>query len=245
MKHACAPEDFENFINQLSTNGFVGGNVTLPHKEVAASLIETLDPVARKLKAVNTVWLEDGKLHGANTDAYGFKANLDAQRPGWDAPERASRGALVIGAGGAARAIIYSLQQSGMSPIWIANRTVAKAENLAAEFGGSCRALPLDALDQSHGAALVVNTSSLGMGDGQSPVDLTPFSAATVVCDIVYVPLITPMLEQAQSLGMDIVDGLGMLLHQAVPGFERWFGIRPEVDHDLRKTVEQDLGLHT
>ncbi len=244
VKHACSKSDIEYFLKNLTNEGFVGGNVTIPHKEAAYQIVDILHSTAKALGAVNTVWLENSKLHGDNTDGYGFLANLDEQAPGWDVEEKQKCGALVLGAGGAARAIIYSLQQRGFNPIIIANRTVQRAETLAEKFGPPCCAVNINDLpDQALTVSLIVNTTSLGMGDNKNAaVDLAPFSKDTIINDIVYTPLVTPLLRQAQQLGMHPIDGLGMLLHQAVPGFERWFGVRPEVCQEQREVLLKDLG---
>lgn len=243
VKHPSKPEDFQTFIRSLDALGFVGGNITVPHKEAAFQLADEPEAEATRLQAANTLWLENGKIRATNTDGYGFLANLDDRSPGWDSQEKRQRGALVLGAGGAARAIIDALQQRGFQHITIANRTVEKATNLAQQFGAPCRAAGMNNLVEHHGqVAVIVNTTSLGMNDGRSPLDLGSFSTDTLVHDIVYTPLITPLLDQARSLSMPIVDGLGMLLHQAVPGFEKWFGIRPQVDDALRKLLMDELG---
>ncbi len=244
VKHPCSPSDFEFFLNNLTAEGFVGGNVTIPHKEAAFQFVDVLHPSAKALGAVNTIWLENSKLHGDNSDGYGFLANLDEQAPGWDGEGKQNRGALVLGAGGAARAIIYSLQQRGFDPIFIANRTEERAEFLAKKFGSPCHAANIKELpEQALSVSLIVNTTSFGMGDNKNAaVDLSSFAKDAIVNDIVYTPLITPLLQQAQQLEMHPVDGLGMLLHQAVPGFERWFGVRPDVGPELREVLLKDLG---
>lgn len=247
VKHPCTAEDLAGFLTDLADAGFVGGNVTIPHKEAAFALADHADDTAKRLGAANTVWLHDGALHVSNTDGYGFAQNLAESVSDWNASERLERGALVLGAGGAARAIVDCLKQQGFSTVYIANRTLAKANALAAEFGSPCTAISMEDIpDRASNVSLIVNTTSLGMeGTAQaaeSPVDLSGFSEDTIVNDIVYTPLITPLLKQATKLGMTPVDGLGMLLHQAVPGFERWFGVRPEVTSELRALVVADLG---
>jgi len=242
-KQPCDPDDFTSFISGFQNEGFVGGNVTLPYKEQTFALADEVDKVAKAVGAANTVWHENGKLHATNTDVYGFLANLDQQVPGWGEPERQRRGALILGAGGASRAIIYGLLERGFENITIANRTVSKAQNLARAFGHKCVAAGISALsDECLEAALIVNTTSIGMGDGQRPVDPSLFAKDAIVNDIVYAPLVTPLLATAKEAGMLTIDGLGMLLHQAVPGFERWFGVRPEVTDELRGLVLTDLG---
>jgi shikimate dehydrogenase len=212
---------------------------------VAFELARVDDPVAQALKAVNTLWLEDGVLKGANTDVAGFLANLDQAAPGWDgnaAGERLGR-AVVLGAGGAARAVLYGLLQRGVGEILLANRTLERAEALASHFGPKIRVVSWDDTGAAlKGAGLLVNTTSLGM-NGQPPldIDLSPLPASALVTDIVYVPLETPLLASARRRGLRTVDGLGMLLHQAVPGFERWFGVRPVVSEPLRALIVADI----
>lgn len=243
IKHPCAAEEFSTFLTSLADIGYVGGNVTVPHKETAFELVERTDSLADALGAVNTVWIEDNILHGTNTDEYGFLANLDDRSPNWDNSDHQQRGALVIGAGGASRAIIHALLARKFSRITLVNRTRQKAQRLADFFGSTCHAAGLEWLDRPDtDPAIIINTTSLGMNDGKSPADLSAFSKNTIVSDIVYTPLQTPLLRQAADLGMVPVDGLGMLLHQAVPGFEKWFGVRPQVDEELRALILQDLG---
>lgn len=238
-----APSDLAAFLAGLRGNGFSGGNVTLPHKEAVFSRIEHPDAAAEAIGAVNTLWFEDGRLCGGNTDAHGFAANLDDQAPHW-----ASNGAaVVLGAGGAARAVIHALKTHGVKDIRIANRTLARAEDLRDRFGAGMSAHPLEAVPDLLGdAGLLVNTTALGMtgkgGDGAPPADPARLPANAIVTDIVYVPLETPLLAAARACGLKTVDGLGMLLHQAVPGFERWFGVRPLVTPQLRALVVADLG---
>jgi len=238
-----APQNFAEFANSLAHNGFAGGNVTIPHKEAAFSLVENHDEAATAIGAVNTLWLEDGKLCGGNTDAYGFAANLDALAPGWDSADTA----LVLGAGGAGRAIVHALQKRGFSRISIVNRTVSRAQELADHFGEGVCAHGWDAAQSLvKDAGLIVNTTSLGMsGHGEEatefPLDLGEAQKSAVATDIVYIPLKTPFLAKADAAGLKTVDGLGMLLHQAVPGFERWFGKRPQVTDALREYILNDM----
>ncbi len=243
LKRPCAPQGLQQFLSDLESEGFVGGNVTVPHKEAAFGLIDQPCRAARALQAVNTIWLGEGGLRGTNTDGYGFLANLDDRHPGWDCEDNRVRGALVLGAGGASRAVIYSLVERGFSNVIIANRTLARAEALVEHFGATCQAIDIvEAVPGNLAPAFIINTTSIGMNDRKKPLNLEGFSATTIVHDIVYTPLMTPLLSQAKQLGMPIVDGLGMLLHQAVPGFEKWFGIRPVVDETLRKILLDDLG---
>ncbi|MEM8744063.1 MAG: shikimate dehydrogenase, partial [Pseudomonadota bacterium] len=210
------------------------------HKEQALALADHADDAARAIGAANTLWFEDGKLHASNTDAYGFLKNLDQDAPGWD---RNPHSALVLGAGGAARAVLFGLLSRGFDDIRLCNRTRERAEDLARHFGAGIKVVDWDDRDaQIGGCALIVNTTSLGMtGSPPLEIDLTGADADTVVTDLVYVPLETPLLAQARARGLRVVDGLGMLLHQAEPGFERWFGVRPEVTADLRQIIIDDL----
>ncbi|PRH88588.1 shikimate dehydrogenase [Labrys okinawensis] len=237
---AVEPAAFETFVTTLADRGFVGGNVTVPHKEAAFRLASVDDPVARDLEAANTLWFEAGKLKGMNTDVAGFLANLDQEAPGWG---DSLRRAVVLGAGGASRAILHGLIQRGAGEILLINRTVERAEALARHFGQKVKALAWDQAEAAlEGADLLVNTTSLGMKD-QPPLelDLSRLPRSALVTDIVYVPLETPLLAAARRAGLATVDGLGMLLHQAVPGFERWFGARPEVTPQLRALVLADI----
>ena len=236
-----APQDFADFLKSVAdgSSGFAGGNVTIPHKPAAFELADHADAIATELGAANTLWREDGRLMATNTDGYGFCANLDQWSPGWDDTDTA----VILGAGGASRAIIQTVRDRGVGNIHIVNRTVARAVELAERFGAGIRAHGLGALNEvSAGAGLFVNTSALGMEGTQVPeIDFSGMSKGAVVTDIVYTPLVTPILRMARSQGLQVVDGLGMLLHQAVPGFERWFGVRPQVTGELRDLVVRDL----
>lgn len=241
VHHAVPPEDFAAFLAGLPQGEFVGGNVTVPHKEAAFAAVDRANAVATALGAVNTLWLEQGRLIGGNTDAEGFLANLDAMAPGFDK----GGPAIVLGAGGAARAVVWALQARGFGPIQIVNRTRDRAEVLVERFGAGIEAVGWDELPALLPAAsLLVNTTSLGM-QGEPPliVDLAKARDDLLVTDIVYVPLETPLLKIAKARGLATVDGLGMLLHQAVPGFERWFGVRPEVTSELRQRILDDMGV--
>jgi shikimate dehydrogenase len=236
------PERIDAFLAALPGSGLAGVNVTLPHKEAAARAVADLDPVARRLGAANTLWLEHGRLRATNTDVHGFLANLDERAPGWDADPRL---ALVIGAGGAARAVVDGLVERGHAVV-VANRTPARAEAIAALYPGRVTSAGLDAIDRiaaDPATRLAVNTTAAGLhgDDATLPVDFARFAPQTIVTDIVYVPLETPFLAAARGRGLRTVDGLGMLLHQAVPGFEHWFGVRPAVTAELRALVEADL----
>jgi shikimate dehydrogenase len=235
------PERAAVFLARFAESGYVGGNVTVPHKETAYAAVARREPAARAIGAVNTLWLEDGVLVGTNTDAIGFLANLDQEAPGWD---KAGGTALVLGAGGAARAIVFALTTRGFARIHVVNRTVARAAALAERFGATVMPAQPEALAWLLAEAdVLVNTTSLGM-EGQPPleIDLAPLKNTAIVNDLVYVPLTTPLLAAARARGLVAVDGLGMLLHQAVPGFERWFGARPTVTPALRAAVLADLG---
>ncbi|GLS30086.1 shikimate dehydrogenase [Mesorhizobium albiziae] len=236
-----APADFARFASDFPSQGFVGGNVTIPHKETAFASVSRRDEAAELIGAVNTLWLEDGVTHGGNTDAYGFAANLDEQLLGWEK----SRRAVVLGAGGAARAVIFALQQRGFRNIRIVNRTVERAMELSHRFRGVATGHPWKALPDLLGEAdFLVNTTSLGMhGESGEVPDLGRLPDQAVVTDIVYVPLQTPLLAAAAGRGLKTIDGLGMLLHQAVPGFERWFGVRPQVSPELRTLILSDIGV--
>ena len=236
-----APEEFSAFISDLKLSGFAGGNITIPHKEKAFGLAARKTEVAELIGAANTLWFEDGELWATNTDAHGFAANLDALVPGWDQGGEA----LVIGAGGASRAIIHALLERGFSSVRLANRTIARARELADRFGPRVSAHALDELnDLAPHCAIAVNTTSLGMkGEGEVPMDMTRLPPHALATDIVYVPIETPFLKAARFAGLKTADGLGMLLHQAAPGFEKWFGVLPEVTQELRAIIEADLGL--
>ncbi|MBX3531475.1 MAG: shikimate dehydrogenase [Rhizobiaceae bacterium] len=233
------PAEFPAFAASLAARGFAGGNVTIPNKEAAFALVSRRDGAAQAIGAVNTLWFENGELVGGNTDAYGFSANLDERLPGW----RSAGMATVLGAGGAARAVVHALAESGIGRIAIVNRTAARAEALAAGFTGA-EAHGWDRLDDLLPSTdLLVNTTSLGMdGEAGAGLDMALLPDSALVTDIVYVPLETPLLAQASRRGLRTADGLGMLLHQAVPGFERWFGTRPQVTRELRDLVVADLG---
>jgi len=234
-----APQDFAEFIAALRANGFRGGNVTIPHKEAAFALVHRRDQAAEEIGAVNTLWFEDGLLWGGNTDGHGFAANLDDYAPGW-----ANTGpAVVLGAGGASRAVIQALKQRGVGDIRIVNRTLVRAQELRDRFGAGVSA---HGTAETHellaDAGLLVNTTALGMvGNEGLAADPALLPDHAIVTDLVYVPLETPLLAAARARGLKTVDGLGMLLNQAVPGFEHWFGIRPQVTAELRALIVADL----
>ena len=236
------PDAFADFIGALRAGSHVGGNVTLPHKEAAFRLADRPDQVAEEIGAANTLWVADGLVHASNTDAYGFAANLDDRAPGWDR----GRIAVVLGAGGASRAVILALKARGFAEIRVVNRTVSRARELADRFGAAVSAHPTSACRElCADADFLVNTTSLGMsGKNSRPADPAWLPPRAIVTDIVYVPLETPLLGAARLSGLKTVDGLGMLLHQAVPGFERWFGTRPEVTDELRTMIVRDIEGH-
>ena len=235
---AVPPEGFAEFVLRLSAHGFVGANVTIPHKERALAL-STPDARARAAGAANTLWYDGGELRSTNTDIEGFVSNLDAAAPGWDAAAEA----LVLGAGGSSRAVVFGLIERGIKRVHLANRTIDRARALADQFGAGVHPVAWAAIaDLLPEAGLLVNTTSLGM-HGQPPlvIDVSRLPPQAVVTDLVYVPLETALLASAKARGLRTADGLGMLLHQAVRGFELWFGQRPLVTPELRALVEADL----
>ncbi|MBO4226931.1 shikimate dehydrogenase [Bradyrhizobium neotropicale] len=235
---AIPPEGFAEFVLHLAFHGFVGANVTIPHKERALAL-SLPDERARAVGAANTLWYEGGELRSTNTDVEGFVNNLDASAPGWDQATEA----LVLGAGGSARAVVFGLLDRGMQRIHLVNRSIERARALADQFGSRVEPAGWDALaDLLPRAGLLVNTTSLGMhGQPALALDVGFLPPNAVVADLVYVPLKTPLLAAAEGRGLKTADGLGMLLHQAVRGFELWFGQRPQVTAELRALVEDDL----
>lgn len=235
-----APEALPGFFEHLRSGEFAGGNVTIPHKEAVFALCDSVDDLARTIGAVNTLVVQDGKVHGTNTDYLGFLGNLDANAPGWsDGPNDA----MIIGAGGAARAVLVALRRRNGGKVHVLNRTLANAQALVNEIPGPFEAHGFEAFaDLAPRIGLVVNTSSIGMhGTRFDWLDMGLLPKTTLVTDIVYTPLETPLLAEARAHGLRTVDGLGMLLHQAVPGFSAWFGIRPEVTPQLRARVEATL----
>jgi shikimate dehydrogenase len=235
---AVPPEGFAEFVLHLSTHGFVGANVTIPHKERTLALTVP-DARARAVGAANTLWYEGGELRSTNTDIEGFINNLDACAPGWDAVTDA----LVLGAGGSARAVVFGLLERGVQRVHLANRTVERARALADQFGAAVDPVAWQSIGElMPRAGLLVNTTSLGMHRQPAlEVDVGLLPSQAVVADLVYVPLQTPLLAAARARGLKTADGLGMLLHQAVRGFELWFGQRPQVTAELRALVEADL----
>jgi shikimate dehydrogenase len=235
-----APADLKEALAVLPKVGFVGVNVTLPHKEAALALADVVTDRAALIGAANTlIFRKDGKIHADNTDGTGFVANLRQHAPKWTA---AAGPAAIFGAGGAARAVIAALIELGVPEIRLSNRTRHRAEALRADFGARIQITDwVQAGNMVQGCTLVINTTSLGMaGKADFRVPLDAITPDMVVTDLVYTPLMTPFLIEARDRGAQIVDGLGMLLHQATPGFERWFNHRPEVDDQTRAAV---LGL--
>jgi len=232
-------EDFAGFIATLAARGYVGANVTVPHKEAAFALSQP-DARARAVGAVNTLWLEDNVLRSTNTDVEGFLDNLDACAPHWD---RDTRKALVLGAGGAARAVVYGLLSRGLEQIVVANRTAGRAEALRTSFGARVQVADWAKVNSELAdAALLVNTTTLGMqGQAALALDLAALRSHAIVADIVYVPVVTPLLAAARARGLLTADGLGMLLHQAIRGFALWFGRTPQVTGELRALAEADV----
>ena len=235
---AVPPDELQDFVFRLTLRGFVGANVTIPHKERVLAL-SAPDARARAVGAANTLWFEDGELRSTNTDVEGFINNLDASAPGWET----SAEALVLGAGGGARAVVFGLLERGIAQVHVVNRTRERAQALASQFGDKVRPAGWEAItDLMPRAGLLVNTTSLGMrGQGALDLDLSGLPNEAVVADLVYVPLTTPLLAAAKARGLKTADGLGMLLHQGVRGFELWFGRRPQVTSELRALVEADL----
>lgn len=236
------PEALAGFFAAYRENGWVGGNVTVPHKLAVIPFLDRIDDAAEAMGAVNTIWWADGQLVGGNTDWIGFLGNLDELVPGWDS---GAKRAVIIGAGGAARAAAYGLKSRGLT-VSLCNRTVSKAAEIAAHLGGMS-GHGLDALpEQMKEADILVNATSLGMlGKPPLEVDLTPLKPGAVVYDVIYVPLETDILKDAKSRGHRTLDGLGMLLHQAVEGFRHWFGQTPEVTKDLRALLIDDIRAKT
>jgi shikimate dehydrogenase len=238
-REAVSPEQFADFANSLAARGYVGANVTVPHKEAALALSQP-DERARAVGAANTLWLEAGALCSTNTDVEGFLDNLDACAPQWD---RGLAKAVVLGAGGAARGVIHGLIGRGVSHITVINRTRSRAENLRERLGKAVH--PADWRDEAvfADAGLVVNATTLGMaGQPELPLDVRKLPGHAVVADLVYVPLRTPFLHAARGRCLRTADGLGMLMYQAVRGFALWFGKEPEVTAELRTLLEADLG---
>jgi shikimate dehydrogenase len=237
-REAVAPDQFGAFIQSLALRGYAGANVTVPHKEAALSLSQP-DEQARAVGAANTLWFEGG-LRSTNTDVEGFLNNLDACSAGWD---RSLGKVVVLGAGGAARAAVYGLLTRGAQSVLIVNRTPSRADALRARFGDRVRVARFDELNGHLGdTALLVNTTTLGMaGQPELTADIGRLPSHAIVADLVYVPMLTPLIKTAKARGLRTADGVGMLLHQAVGGFALWFGKKPEVTPQLRALLEADL----
>ena len=237
-REAVPPEKFADFVSNLRANGYIGANISVPHKEVALKLTEP-DDRARAVGAANALWYDDDRLRSTNTDVEGFLANLDAVTPGWD---RGLSTAVVLGAGGGARAVIFALLAREVGRIYVINRTAARAKALQKKFGNRIQVASWEeTTGLLGGAGLLVNTTTLGMV-GQPPLELNlRCPPSLVVADLVYDPLVTGLLALARARGLRTADGLGMLLHQAVRGFQLWFGVRPEVTAELRALIEADL----
>ena len=238
-REAVPPEAFADFIAHLADRGYAGANITLPHKEAALAL-SAPDDRARAVGAANTLWFEGSRLQSTNTDVEGFTGNLDDTVPGWDSSPGE---AVVLGAGGSARAVIYGLIERGFGRIHVVNRTPERAHAIRERLGPAVEPAELGAVPHLlRRVGLLANTTSLGMS-GQPPleIDLKPLPQGAVVADLVYAPLETALLAAAKARGLAVADGLGMLLHQAVRGFQLWFGLRPEVTAELRALVEADL----
>jgi shikimate dehydrogenase len=237
------PEKFKEFFRGLKSNGFAGGNITIPHKEAAFRLVDRRERAADAIGAVNTVWYEGDTLIGGNTDWYGIVASLDDIHPGWDAAaDNAQKKVVVLGAGGSARASVYGFVERKFS-VAILNRTPERAEKLAAQFAPAATAHEWDALpDLLADADVLINNTSLGMA--RKPpleIDLGPLKRSAIVYDVVYVPLETELLKSAKARGLRTVDGLSMLLYQAVNGFSHWFGVTPKVTAEQRAMLEADI----
>jgi shikimate dehydrogenase len=233
------PDRFAAAVRAMVDLGFAGANVTIPHKEAAYALCDEVDAVGRRAGSVNTlVFGADGRIHGTSTDGYGFLESIREQAPGWQASDGP---AVILGAGGAVRAVAAAMLDAGCPRLVLVNRTPERAEALARELGGPVEVATVAPLAE---AMLLVNGTSLGM-QGQPPleIDLAPLPAGAVVADMVYVPLETPLLAAARARGLRAVDGLGMLLHQARPGFRAWFGLEPQVDAALRAFVAHDIPI--
>ncbi len=237
---AVPPEKFKAFLQSLPAHGYVGANVTVPHKEAAVAC-SAPDDRARAVGAANTLWLDPaGQLRSTNTDVEGFVGNLDASVPGWD---QSSRKTVVLGAGGAARAVAYALIERGMNEITVINRSRERAEVLRTRLGRNIHVAPWDERNAALAdAGLLVNTTTLGMHDQpELAIAVERLPPDAIVSDLVYVPLVTPLLAAAKARQLRTADGLGMLLHQAVRGFALWFGQTPEVTPELRALIEADL----
>lgn len=239
-KIAVEPKDLAAFLANLGANGFAGCNVTVPHKEAALAVAAERQTSAKRIGAANTLWLENSRLHADNTDSYGFMTNLKESAAGW---QRRDAPVSILGAGGAARAVLHGFLEAGVGEVRVFNRSKSRAEALAQHFSNRVKVYDWDTRSNaSRDSAVLVNTTSAGMkGESSLAMDFKGFHSECVVADIVYVPLETSFLTQARAAGLRTVDGLGMLLHQAAPGFEKWFGVRPEVTRELYDLVVRDI----
>ncbi|WP_295557907.1 shikimate dehydrogenase [uncultured Hyphomicrobium sp.] len=240
-KRAVPKDAIETFLGSLAKEGFVGCNVTIPHKEAAFRMADVREATATAVGAANTLWLDaDGRLHAANTDTYGYMTYLADQAEDWN---RRDAPVSILGAGGAARAIAYGFLEAGVAEIRIFNRSRERSEVLAHDFGPRVKALPWEERSRaSTEATVLVNTTSVGLkGEGSLGIDFADFHPDCIVSDIVYVPIETGLIREARRHGLRTVDGLGMLLHQAAPGFEKWFGVRPEVTDELYDLIAADI----
>ena len=231
------PRNFENSIRALSGLGFVGANVTIPYKEKVLKIADKISDRAAIIGAANTLtFLQDGTIYADNTDGYGFLQNIKCKYNDWSAGEGTS---VVFGAGGASRAILGALIEDGANEVILANRTRSRADQLRSDFGAKIKVVDwMKVQNYLSDASTVINATSLGMdGKAELPIPLQGLKKNTLVTDIVYTPLKTPLLENAAKRGCRTVDGLGMLIHQAIPGFERWFGVKPDVSEKLRELL--------
>ena len=239
-KIAVQPEELECFLSRIAAGEFVGCNVTIPHKEAVFRLVTIEDELTRKLKSVNTVYVENGNLKGMSTDGQGFTQHLQTQFPAWSSHQKT---VAVYGAGGAARSIIAQFLQEGVAEILLTNRTLSRATKIAEEFGARITTADQHSFETAlKDTDLLVNTTPLGMsGQPTLQLDISELKTTAIVADIVYSPLRTELLVRAERRGYQTLDGLGMLLHQAVPGFEKWFGVHPDVTDELWRLIAADI----
>ncbi len=240
-KQPVRPDDVVAFLRDLREGGLAGCNVTIPYKETAYAVAAEKTAAARAVAAANTLWLEGDRLVADNTDSVGFMNHLRSAAPGFDAGGCAI---AVLGAGGAARAVIHAMLEAGAPELRVFNRTRDRADVVARHFGSRVKPHDWhDRVDRSRDVGMLINATSLGMeGTADLGMPLVQLWQACIVADLVYVPLVTPLLAAAQARGLAVVDGLGMLLHQATPGFEKWFGVAPEVTPELRALLVADIG---
>jgi shikimate dehydrogenase len=239
-KREVKPEELRDFLSTLEAQGYVGCNVTIPHKETARALVPNLDEVVKRTGSLNTIYVRNGVLNATSTDGEGFWLNLKASVPDFE-PKGAR--AIILGAGGSARAVVDRLVRVGFGEVWLLNRTEARARELAAGYGQNVKVLAPDRFgNESKTASLLVNTTSQGMkGQPELEVDLSALPSSAVVADLIYVPLETELVKRAKARGLKAVGGLGMLLHQATLGFKLWFGVKPEVTQELYRLVARDV----